>query len=49
MAGVANHVHIGFVSLLAQIAAVIAVFGTIHLLALTNESRAARAWIALGF
>lgn len=49
MAAVPNHVHIGFVSLLAQVAVIVAVFGTIHLLALTNESRAARAWIALGF
>jgi predicted exporter len=46
---VAPHVHIGAVSLLASTAAVIAVFGTLHLLALTSDTPAARAWIALGF
>lgn len=44
-----SHVHIGAVSLLASTAAVVAVFGTVHLLALTSETRFARAWIALGF
>jgi hypothetical protein len=49
MASVADHVHIGAVSLFAQVLAIIAVFGTIHLLSLTSDSRWARAWIALGF
>lgn len=43
------HVHVNFVSLLASTAAVVAVFGTLHLLALSNDSRASRAFIALGF
>lgn len=47
---VAPHVHIGFVSLAASTAAVIAVFGSLHLLALgAEDSRLARAFIALGF
>jgi len=49
MPNVPPHVHIGAVSLAASMAAVVAVFGTLHLLALTSESRAARAFIALGF
>jgi hypothetical protein len=49
MAQVAPHVHTGAVHLMASTAAVVAVFGTIHLLALTSENRFARAWIALGF
>lgn len=44
-----DHVHIGFVSLLASTAAIVAVFGTLHLLALSSEGRAGRAFIALGF
>jgi hypothetical protein len=44
------HVHLGGVSLVATIAATVAVFGTLHLLALGNpDNRAARAFIALGF
>ena len=43
------HVHISAVHLLAGIAATVAVFGTLHLLALTSESRPARAFLALGF
>ncbi len=43
------HVHISATHLLASVAAVVAVMGTIHLLALTNDNRASRAWVALGF
>jgi hypothetical protein len=43
------HVHISAVHLLASTAAVIAVFGTVHLLSLTSDSRPSRAWAALGF
>lgn len=43
------HVHISPVHLIASVAAVVAVFGTLHLLALTNDNRASRAFIALGF
>lgn len=44
-----DHVHIGFIHLLASTAAIVAVFGTLHLLALSSDSRAARAFMALGF
>lgn len=43
------HVHISPVHLLASVAAVVAVFGTLHLLALTNDNRATRAFVTLGF
>lgn len=43
------HVHISPVHLLASLAATVAVFGTLHLLCLTSDTRAARALIALGF
>lgn len=43
------HVHIGAVHLLASTAAIVAVFGTLHLLALSTDSRASRAFISLGF
>lgn len=47
---VAPHVHISAVHIAANMAAIIAVFGTLHLLALTSpDSRMARAFIALGF
>jgi len=47
---VAPHVHISAVHIGASIAAIVAVFGTLHLLALSApDSRAARAFIALGF
>lgn len=49
MASVADHVHIGAVSMLAQVLVIIAIFGTLHLLSLTSGSRVARAWVALGF
>lgn len=43
------HVHISPVHLLASMAATVAVFGTLHLLALSHDNRASRALIALGF
>jgi hypothetical protein len=43
------HVHISPVHLLAALAIGIAVYGTLHLLAITFDNRAARAWLALGF
>lgn len=43
------HVHISPVHLLASLAATVAVFGTLHLLSLTADNRASRAFIALGF
>lgn len=44
-----NHVHQGAVAVIPIIAAVVAVFGTLHLFALTSESRWAKAWLSLGF
>lgn len=47
---VSPHVHISPVHMLANLVAVLAVFGTLHLLALSStDSRVARALIALGF
>lgn len=43
------HVHISAVHLAAGIAATVAVFGTLHLLAVGKDSRWTRAFIALGF
>jgi hypothetical protein len=43
------HAHISPIHLLASIAAVVAVFGTLHLLALTTDNRASRAYVSLGF
>lgn len=43
------HTHISAVHLIAGIAATVAVFGTLHLLALTSDSRPAKAFLALGF
>jgi hypothetical protein len=43
------HVHISAIHLMAGIAATVAVFGTLHLLALTSDSRPAKAFLALGF
>lgn len=44
-----THYHFTAVSVVFFIALMVAVFGTIHLLALTNDNRASRAWISLGF
>lgn len=47
---VAPHVHISPVHLAASTATVVAVFGTLHLLALSSpDSRWGRAFISLGF
>lgn len=43
------HVHISAVHLLAAVAATTAIFGTLHLLALSHDNRASRAFVALGF
>ena len=43
------HVHISAVHLIASMAFTIAVFGTLHLLALSNDNRLTRAFFALGF
>lgn len=43
------HVHISPVHGVAVIALVVAVFGTLHLLALTKDNRASRALVSLGF
>jgi len=43
------HSHISPIHGLAVIALVIAVFGTVHLLALTHDNRFSRAWVSLGF
>jgi hypothetical protein len=43
------HVHISPVHLAASVAAVVAVLGTLHLLALSSDSRPSRALFALGF
>lgn len=43
------HVHISPIHLLATIAFAIVVFGTLHLLALSNDNRFSRALLALGF
>jgi hypothetical protein len=46
---VTPHAHISPVHALAMLAFVIAVLGTLHLLALSSDSRPSRALIALGF
>lgn len=43
------HVHISPIHILATILAVLAIFGTLHLFALTSNDRASKALIALGF
>jgi hypothetical protein len=43
------HVHLSPVHAIAMIAFMIAVMGTLHLLALTKDNRASRAFVALGF
>ncbi len=50
MATVTPHVHISAVHIAANMAAIVVVFGTLHLLALSSpDSRLGRAFIALGF
>lgn len=43
------HVHISPVHLLAGLSATVAVFGTLHLLAMTKDNSWLRAWQSLGF
>jgi hypothetical protein len=43
------HVHISPIHLIAGLLATVAIFGTLHLLALSGDSRPGRAFIALGF
>ena len=43
------HVHISAVHMLASVAACVAVFGTLHLLALSTDNRWSRAYVSLGF
>jgi hypothetical protein len=43
------HVHMSPVHALFTVAAIVAIFGTLHLLALGNDSRWGRAFMALGF
>lgn len=43
------HVHISPVHGVATVAFVVAVFGTAHLLCLSNDNRFTRAWVGMGF
>ena len=43
------HVHISPVHGIAVLALIVAVFGTTHLLALTHDNRASRAFVGMGF
>lgn len=43
------HVHLSATHLVATALGMVAIFGTLHLLALTNDNRASRTLIALGF
>lgn len=43
------HVHISATHLLAGVAATVAVFGTLHLIALSTDNRWSRAFVGLGF
>lgn len=43
------HVHISATHLLAGFAFTVAIFGTLHLLAIGTDNRASRAFVALGF
>ena len=43
------HAHLSAVHGIAYIALVVAVFGTVHLLSLSNDNRASRAFVSLGF
>jgi hypothetical protein len=44
-----SHAHISGVHIMAGILASVAIFGSLHLLALTHDSRFSRAMFALGF
>jgi hypothetical protein len=43
------HAHISPIHMLAFLAATVAIMGTVHLLAIGSDSRASRAYLALGF
>lgn len=43
------HVHISPVHMVAFLAFSVAILGTAHLLALTNDNRVSRAFVTLGF
>lgn len=43
------HAHISAVHILAFFAASVAILGTAHLIAIGSDSRASRAFLALGF
>ena len=49
MIKITPHVHLSPVLGVAIIALIVAVFGTTHLLSLTHDNRASRAFAALGF
>jgi hypothetical protein len=42
------HAHISAVHLVAALAFTVAALGTMHLIALTNDNRVSRAYVALG-
>ena len=44
-----THYHFNAITAVAIFALIVAAFGTIHLLALTQDNRASRAWVSLGF
>lgn len=44
-----THYHLSAVYALMTFALVVALFGTAHLLAISSDSRLARAWVGLGF
>ena len=43
------HAHMSPIHAIAMMAFIVAVLGTIHLLALAHDTRASRAFISLGF
>lgn len=43
------HVHISAIHMIAGVAATVAVFGTLHLVALGSDNRFGRAFLSLGF
>ena len=43
------HVHLSAVHALALMALIVAMFGTMHLLALSHDTRLSRAYVSLGF
>lgn len=43
------HVHLTAIHGIAVVCVVVIVFGTLHLLSLSNDNRYSRAWVGLGF